>query len=173
MKWPMIGAFALVAMGTAACKPAPTAADASAAAAVDQSAPAAVLDKEGRAGRFVGVGIYSAGSAWSRMAGADDPKAPPTRSKVADDQAIIVVQDTKTGELRACGDMTGYCISMNPWNKALTLAQIAPIKLNPPPTATPDPPVVTPVHRHHRKPPALAPTAPPVPQTPAETPAKS
>jgi hypothetical protein len=132
MKRVIVGALLLTAVAATGCKPAATAADASAAAAVHLPASvAAVRNEAGRTGRFLAVGIYSAGEVWSRMAAADDPKAPANTSKVADDQSIIVVEDSQTGEVRACGDMTGHCISMNPWNKALILAQIAPIHLTP------------------------------------------
>jgi hypothetical protein len=55
---------------------------------------------------------------------ADDARAHPI-----DDQIVIVVADSQTGELRACGDLTGYCIGMNPWAKPLAASQIAPIVL--------------------------------------------
>jgi hypothetical protein len=46
-----------------------------------------------------------------------------------DDQVVIVVADSHTGELRACGDLTGYCIGFNPWRQPLAAAQTAPIQL--------------------------------------------
>ena len=54
-----------------------------------------------------------------------DPRA----AKTIDDQAVFVVVDSATGEIRACGDLTGYCIGMNPWKKPLTAAQQVPILL--------------------------------------------
>jgi hypothetical protein len=57
-----------------------------------------------------------------------------------DDQAIIVVTDSATGEVRACGDLTGYCIGMNPWKSALVGAQIAPIKMTSHVPASDEPP---------------------------------
>ena len=82
----------------------------------------------GHHGRFVGLGIYSPNDQWTKIADSaqtgDGPKARPI-----DDQAIYVVIDSATGELRACGDLTGYCIGMNPWKKPLTAAQIVPIEL--------------------------------------------
>jgi hypothetical protein len=82
----------------------------------------------GRHGRYVGVGIYGPGRQWARMVAAQQAsgEAP---ARPIDDQAIIVMSDTDTGELRACGDLTGYCIGMNPWKQPLTPAQIAPIEL--------------------------------------------
>jgi len=82
----------------------------------------------GHRGRYVGLGIYSPSTQWTKLAdtaqAANSPAARPI-----DDQAIYVVIDSATGELRACGDLTGYCIGMNPWKKPLTPAQIAPIVL--------------------------------------------
>lgn len=62
------------------------------------------------------------------MVAANTPKETPA-ARTIDDQAIIVVIDSDTGEIRGCGDLSGYCIGMNPWSKALTAAQIAPINL--------------------------------------------
>jgi hypothetical protein len=82
----------------------------------------------GRHGRYVGVGIYGPGRQWTRMVAAQQPIGE-TPARPVDDQAIIVMSDTDTGELRACGDLTGYCIGMNPWKQPLAPAQVAPIDL--------------------------------------------
>jgi hypothetical protein len=86
------------------------------------------LGNSGHQGRYVGVGLYGPGKQWTRMVAAqqlaDDARAHPI-----DDQIVIVVADSQTGELRACGDLTGYCIGMNPWAKPLAASQIAPIVL--------------------------------------------
>jgi hypothetical protein len=79
-------------------------------------------------GRYVGIGIYGPGVPWTRMVAAQKAKQTPAAVPI-DDQAILVVTDSDTGEIRACGDLTGYCIGMNPWNKALVPSQIAPISL--------------------------------------------
>ena len=50
-------------------------------------------------------------------------------AKLVDDEAIIVVTDSATGEIRACGDLSGYCVGMNPWRTALTKEQSSPVKL--------------------------------------------
>lgn len=64
-------------------------------------------------GRYLGVGVYSVGNMWSRM------KAPAPADKsaatLADDEHVIVVVDSHTGEVRQCGDLSGYCIRTNPW----------------------------------------------------------
>ena len=79
-------------------------------------------------GRYVGIGIYNPESQWTRMVNADAQKVTPA-ARTVDDQAIIVVEDSETGEIRACGDLTGYCIGMNPWKKVLTSSQTVPINL--------------------------------------------
>ena len=79
-------------------------------------------------GRFGSVGIYTPGESWPKLM-ADANQADPAAAQLVDDQAIIVVADSQTGEVRACGDLTGYCIGMNPWKGALVGAQIAPIRL--------------------------------------------
>ena len=79
-------------------------------------------------GRYSGVGLYEPGKQWANLvAGRQTPD--PNAARPIDDQAIIVVQDSATGEVRACGDLTGYCIGMNPWKKALAAEQIAPVRV--------------------------------------------
>jgi hypothetical protein len=51
----------------------------------------------------------------------------PGTSKLGDDEQVIVVVDSNTGELRECGNLTGYCVGMQPWAKALATSQNAPI----------------------------------------------
>lgn len=67
-------------------------------------------------GRYSGVGIYGADDLWRHVRGA--PAAGETRAKLADDSQIIVVVDRNTGEIRQCGNRSGYCIAMNPWTRA-------------------------------------------------------
>ncbi len=79
-------------------------------------------------GRYFGVGLYPAGRMWSqvvRAAGAKDPSA----SLPKDDEQVIVVLDSATGELRQCGNLSGACIAMNPWSKPLAASQQAPVLL--------------------------------------------
>lgn len=75
-------------------------------------------------GRYVGIGIYSPGQMWQRLAGparaADEGAA-----TLRDDEQVIVVVDSQTGELRQCGNLSGHCIRMNPWS-----GQPAPARLN-------------------------------------------
>lgn len=47
----------------------------------------------------------------------------------ADDEHVIVVVDSQTGEIRECGDYSGQCISMNPWTKVIAPELAAPVKL--------------------------------------------
>jgi len=65
-------------------------------------------------GRYAGIGTFDAGRLWEQMSGApksQDPEAATT----ADDEHIIVVLDSHTGEVRQCGDHSGVCVAMNPW----------------------------------------------------------
>jgi hypothetical protein len=82
----------------------------------------------GRHGRYAGIGIYPAGQAWALLA------QPEARKDAAaalpdDDDQIIVAVDAVTGEIRQCGNMSGFCIGMNPWTGALPTAQAAPVRL--------------------------------------------
>ncbi len=78
-------------------------------------------------GRYLGVGVFSAGELWSKMAA----KAPtnPTVATTADDEHVIVVVDSQTGELRECGDCSGICASFNPWTRPIAGEQTAPVTL--------------------------------------------
>lgn len=79
-------------------------------------------------GRYVGVGLYPAGQMWAQVAGAAASKDPGA-SKLSDDEHIIVVLDSNTGELRQCGNFSGYCVGMNPWAKPIAASQAAPVPL--------------------------------------------
>jgi hypothetical protein len=81
-----------------------------------------------RHGRYVGVGIYPAGQMWSQVVVANAPKDA-AASRSSDDEQVIVVVDSATGELRQCGNLSGYCVGMNPWRGKLAPSQIAPVPL--------------------------------------------
>ncbi|MBS0295816.1 MAG: hypothetical protein JSR45_05845 [Proteobacteria bacterium] len=82
-------------------------------------------------GRYLGVGIYRPEKAWSRLADANVGNGAAAGARTADDQAVIVLVDSVTGEVRACGDLSGYCIGMNPWRKDLAKSQMTPVILSP------------------------------------------
>lgn len=65
-------------------------------------------------GRYAGIGVFEASQIWQKVAGVPEAKDP-AQAKTADDAHIIVVVDTETGEVRQCGDVSGYCLAMNPW----------------------------------------------------------
>jgi Prokaryotic membrane lipoprotein lipid attachment site len=69
-------------------------------------------------GRYASAGIYPAGRMWSQIASVTAPKEAAT-AKLGDDEQIIVVLDSQTGELRQCGNISGYCVGMNPWAKSV------------------------------------------------------
>jgi hypothetical protein len=65
-------------------------------------------------GRYLGVGIYDAGTLWQEQANAEPPKDPKAAT-LADDSEIVVVVDSATGAIRQCGNFSGRCLSLNPW----------------------------------------------------------
>lgn len=65
-------------------------------------------------GRYAGIGTYDAGRLWGQMAGIEAP-SDAAAAKLEDDEHIIVVVDSHTGEVRQCGDYSGVCVVMNPW----------------------------------------------------------
>lgn len=67
-------------------------------------------------GRYASAGIYPVGRMWTQVVGAPAPKDS-SAAKPADDEQIIVVLDSRTGELRQCGNISGFCVGMNPWAK--------------------------------------------------------
>ena len=105
------------------------------------------ITKHGPSGRYAGVGIYMADRTWTRMSDADKP-SDKARSTVSDDQVVIVVVDSNTGELRQCGNMSGYCTGMNPWTRPLGAPQTNPVRVTehaPEKTASRDAAADTPV----------------------------
>lgn len=79
-------------------------------------------------GRYSGVGIYIPNVAWTKMVEDERPKSEATAT-LADDEAIIVVTDSRTGEVRACGDLSGHCVGMNPWQAGLAKSQMTPVSV--------------------------------------------
>ncbi|TRW17060.1 hypothetical protein [Glacieibacterium frigidum] len=67
-------------------------------------------------GRYLGLGTFAAGQLWSQMKVA--PPADPDAATIGDDENVIVVVDSRTGEVRQCGDYSGYCVRSNPWAKS-------------------------------------------------------
>ena len=86
-------------------------------------------DNDARAGgRYVGIGIYAPGSLWQRMVAASRP-ANAAAATLRDDDQVIVTVDSRTGEVRQCGNLSGYCIGMNPWSRPLDPEQAAPVNV--------------------------------------------
>jgi hypothetical protein len=93
-----------------------------------QKAAEGLGSSAGARGRYLGVGHYAPGPMWSQLAAAA-PKTPPA-ARLADDEQVIVVVDSLTGEVRQCGNLSGFCIGMKPWAAALPAAQLAPTQLS-------------------------------------------
>ena len=79
-------------------------------------------------GRYLGIGIYSPGAIWRELAGVKTPTNA-AQAKLDDDEQVIVTVDSVTGEVRQCGNLSGYCINTNPWRGPLGQAQSAPLRL--------------------------------------------
>ena len=84
---------------------------------------------EAHHGRYAGIGLYAADPLWSRMKIADKP-GDEAAATTADDQTIIVVVDSQTGEVRQCGNMSGYCVGMSPWAGQLGKERSTPATLS-------------------------------------------
>lgn len=78
-------------------------------------------------GRYAGIGTFDAGRLWEQMASATAP-TDPAMAKLEDDEHVIVVIDSHTGEVRQCGDHSGFCVTMDPW-AAQGSRSAAPVKL--------------------------------------------
>jgi hypothetical protein len=68
-------------------------------------------------GRYAGIGLFSPGKIWAHLQG--DVTKDPAAAKPEDDDVLIIVVDSDTGEVRECGNYSGRCVSMNPWTKAV------------------------------------------------------
>jgi hypothetical protein len=79
-------------------------------------------------GRYSGIGTYPTGRLWQQAAEAADP-SDAAIAKLGDDENVIVVIDSHTGEVRQCGDHSGFCVTMNPW-AAQGGRTSAPVKLH-------------------------------------------
>src|SRR4051794_35369098 len=86
------------------------------------------MSRPPRHGRYAGIGVFAAGTLWSKMT-VPNKVAPPHAATTADDEHVIVVVDTDTGEVRECGDYSGYCTAMNPWTQAIAPEQKTPVPL--------------------------------------------
>ncbi len=80
-------------------------------------------------GRYLGVGIYSADELWEQLVQKAPPKdAPPKDPQaalIADDTEVIISVDSRTGEIRQCGNYSGHCIRSNPWKSDAAAAPAA------------------------------------------------
>ena len=73
-------------------------------------------DRPGKDGRYVGIGIYTPGDLWTQVGTTTNATGNDTAAATPDDDdQILVVTDTRTGEIRQCGNLSGRCLTMNPW----------------------------------------------------------
>ena len=98
MKWQSITAVAL-ALFVAACH---------------RGDAAGPDDAQAARGRYAGVGVFDAAPGWHRMANVPMPTDDKS-ARIADDDHVIVVIDSRTGEVRECGDHSGFCVALSPW----------------------------------------------------------
>lgn len=77
--------------------------------------------------RYLGVGVYAPGAMWTQIARSGAPPGA-AAATLKDDEQVIVVVDSKTGEVRQCGNLSGFCIGMNPWAGAAPAAPVAVLK---------------------------------------------
>jgi hypothetical protein len=76
-------------------------------------------------GRYAGIGVYGAGPLWQKITGAAQSDV--AKANTSDDDYIIVVVDSDTGAVRECGNLTGFCVGMNPWTTGLLATQKTPV----------------------------------------------
>lgn len=81
-------------------------------------------------GRYLGLGLYRAERMWTQLNRPADPKTPvdPAAATLKDDEVVLVVVDSATGEIRQCGALSGYCVRMDPWTQVVSPAPAALIK---------------------------------------------
>ena len=77
-----------------------------------------------RGGRYEGIGIATPGEGWIKIADAPKPDSDKAAT-LRDDDYVIFVTDTQTGEVRECGDRSGFCIKVQPWAKDAPSAPLA------------------------------------------------
>lgn len=78
-------------------------------------------------GRYIGAGVYAPGRLWREIARSGQSGNAPSAT-LRDDEEVIVVVDSTTGELRQCGNLSGFCTTMNPWLSPAAHAPTALVK---------------------------------------------
>jgi hypothetical protein len=79
-------------------------------------------------GRYQGVGLFEPGRMWRELVPFAQTRDP-AEARLSDDERVIVVVDSRTGEIRQCGNLSGYCLTSNPWSPPAKSAQAAPARL--------------------------------------------
>lgn len=84
-------------------------------------------------GRYISMGSYPAGEKWAALARQGVALATSDKAEVSDDEQVIVFIDSRSGEIRQCGNLSGYCVTLSPWNQQLGST---PVKFDPEAAAT-------------------------------------
>ena len=79
-------------------------------------------------GRYLGIGVYPAGQLWQHLAIRRTAAGVPAAT-IADDEHVIVLVDSHTGEVRECGDYSAVCVGLTPWQTSLAMPDGAPVML--------------------------------------------
>ena len=80
-------------------------------------------------GRYLGMGVYTPGELWTKLAAAKAP-SDAGAARITDDDQILVVVDSYTGEVRQCGNLSGVCVAMNPWKQVVPQGLVAPARVS-------------------------------------------
>ncbi len=96
-----------------------------------EETPASRFGGGAHKGRYFGLGLYGAGRMWAQLERPADPRAPsrPLAATLKDDEVVLVMMDSATGEVRQCGNLSGYCVRSDPWAVEAPAAPAAPAAL--------------------------------------------
>lgn len=67
-----------------------------------------------KSGRYQGIGITTPGEQWTKIAAAPKP-GDDKHATLEDDDYVVFVTDSQSGEVRECGNRSGFCVRFQPW----------------------------------------------------------
>lgn len=82
------------------------------------------MSSRSKNGRYQGIGVATPGAGWTTAADAPKP-GKSDAATLSDDDYVVFITDTQTGEVRECGDRSGFCIKLQPWAKPTPQAPIS------------------------------------------------